>query len=513
MSDMSNEAMPGYFNTVLIRVSDEKALDYVEILERVAFMGPIATEEKETISQYLIELHFVEGDVIFEEDEPSDSLFFLYDGEVSMDKFRGEQTKLRASTKKQTAYLFGAWALGPSDPRDSTLTVTSRTAKMLCIDRESFNLLLGPEGSNKNDEGTATNGQRPGKKMRKQKLEESSSPDNKVRKKIQRRDLDKIGLMGVGSFTAVELVEHKKTGSTYALKAVVKGRVVKADMQATVMNEKNILMMTDSPFIVKLYECYNCVHSIFFLLEAALGGELHATYIRKRLHGSAVHAKFYIAGISYALDHCHTLKIIYRDLKPENLLISEAGHPKLFDMNLAKVVLNGKTYTTCGTPDFFAPEMISSIGHTIAVDWWSLGILCFEMMTGHTPFEAAYPLQIYHKVMKGIEQVRFKEYKEFPPERDGGVEHFIKALCQSMPEARLPMYGRGIMNLRDHQWYSGFDWKLMKTAELRAPYEPKVKSNKDVSNFGYPSKKDLPRQIEYKDDGSGWDKGFATCAT
>merc|ERR1712032_1417805 len=231
-------------------------------------------------------------------------------------------------------------------------------------------------------------------------------------------------------------------------------------------------------------------------MEAALGGELYATYNRKGFHGSEKHAKFYIAGTVFAFEHCHERRIIYRDLKPENLLINEQGQCKVTDMGLAKFVI-GKTYTTCGTPDYFAPELIASTGHTNAVDWWMLGILIFEMMTGHPPFESAYPMQTYSKVMKGIGKI------QFPAKCQGPVGDLIKALLRKEPSERLPMLTNGSQKLRQHKWYSGFDWEAMNNTKLDAPYKPIVKSKKDIQNFSA-RKEDMPRQIEYKDDGTGW---------
>merc|ERR1719327_1965474 len=138
-------------------------------------------------------------------------------------------------------------------------------------------------------------------------------------------------------------------------------------------------------------------------MEVALGGELYATYNVHSLWGSERHAKFYLAGVALAFEHLHERFVIYRDLKPENVLLNVAGRPKLTDMGLAKFAIE-KTYTTCGTPDYFAPEVISTTGHNRAVDWWALGILIFELMTGHPPFEANDPMQTYMKVMQGIEK-------------------------------------------------------------------------------------------------------------
>merc|ERR1719160_2048961 len=130
-----------------------------------------------------------------------------------------------------------------------------------------------------------------------------------------------------------------------------------------------------------------------------------------------------------AFEHCHDRRIIYRDLKPENLLLTEHGHIKLTDMGLAKFVV-GKTYTTCGTPDYFAPEVISSLGHTVSVDWWTLGILIFELMTGHPPFESSDPMGIYMKVMQGIDKIKF------PKACDGPIQDLVKNLLKQDPSER-----------------------------------------------------------------------------
>merc|ERR1712232_608208 len=263
-----------------------------------------------------------------------------------------------------------------------------------------------------------------------------------------------------------------------------------------------IQYMCDSDFVVRLYETFNGDQSLYFLLELALGGELYATYNKKGFHGSQKHAQFYIGGTTFAFEHLHSKKIIFRDLKPENLLLTDSGAVKLTDMGLAKVVV-GKTYTTCGTPDYFAPELIASTGHTHAVDWWTLGILTFELMTGHPPFESPAPMQIYSKVTKGINKV------SFPPKLKGPVEDLIKSLCKKEPSERLPMKKGGIENIKKHKWYGEFSWQGMKDLTMEPPYKPQVKNKKDIANFNA-RKEDMPPQVPYKDDKSGWDKDFAT---
>jgi len=484
------------FKKILMQASEKKLLDYAKYLDQVEGLACLFADEKKELAKAMVEMHFAKDEVILTQGEAGATFYVIYDGDVDIIKDGEKQTTLSASIARKEAKFFGEKALLNNDTRAATVKVKSETAKALALDRDSFNMLLGPL------EDIIKRGQQGESKAGGGAKAKSGNPNDGKREKVLRKDLQKIGLLGCGGFGAVELWEHKKTGDTYAMKGLSKGYIVKTGMQDSVMNEKNILMMTNSEFIIRLYETYNGSQTLYFLMEAALGGELYATYNRKGFHGSEKHAKFYCAGTVLAFNHMHERRIIYRDLKPENLLMNDNGHLKVTDMGLAKFVI-GKTYTTCGTPDYFAPELIASTGHTTAVDWWTLGILVFELMSGHPPFESAYPMQIYSKVMKGISKV------PFPPKCQGPVGDLIKALLKKEPSERLPMRPGGISNLKQHKWYVGFDWNEFEQMGMSAPYKPVVKSKKDIANFSA-RKEDMPRQIEYHDDGSGWDKEFAS---
>merc|ERR1712176_190511 len=148
------------------------------------------------------------------------------------------------------------------------------------------------------------------------------------------------------------------------------------------------------------------------------------------------------------------------------------------------------TYTTCGTPDYFAPEVIASKGHNLAVDWWTLGVLTYELLSGHPPFESTSPLQVYQKVNLGIEKAKFPKIVQGP------VETFIKSLCHADPSERMPMKKEGTENIKRHPWYRGFDWNAMMKFTLDPPYKPQVKNKKDKANFSA-RKEDIPPQVPY----------------
>jgi cGMP-dependent protein kinase len=480
------------FKDIITKAQKDTAGTYVAYLNKVKVLDPLKESEKKQLAEALTDFAFAKNDNIFEQGEAGALFYILIDGTVSVITDGKEVAKLTAT--KSEAQFFGEAALSSSEKRKATIQVTSDTATTLAVDKKSFDMLLGSldELTKRGKEGTS-------------EVKKKGAAGGKEGQRfglIFRKDLKRLGLLGCGGFGAVEMVEHTTGGDCYALKALSKGYVLKTGMQKSVISEKDVQLMCDSVFVVKLYETYNGEQSLYLLLELALGGELYATYNKKGLWGNEKCAKFYVAGTVFAFDHLHERKIIFRDLKPENLLLNEKGAVKLTDMGLAKVVV-GKTYTTCGTPDYFAPELIASKGHTEAVDWWCLGILNFELLGGHPPFESASPMQIYQKVTKGINKV------QFPKACKGAVETLIKGLCQSNPSERLPMKKGGTDNVKNHAWYNGFAWANMENLTADPPYKPPIKNKKDMANFSA-RKEDMPPQVPYKDPKTGWDKDFAT---
>ncbi|EER06501.1 protein kinase, putative [Perkinsus marinus ATCC 50983] len=190
--------------------------------------------------------------------------------------------------------------------------------------------------------------------------------------------------LGTGSFGRVRFVTHRDTGKHYALKILKKIAIVRLKQVDHINSEKAILKTIHHPMIVNLYGCFHDSRHIYLALEYVVGGEFF-THLRKVGRFENETARFYAAQIVSIFEYLHSKNIIYRDLKPENILLASDGYLKLTDFGFAKIV-EQRTYTLCGTPEYIAPEVLLNKGHGKAVDWWTLGILTYEMMVGYPPF-------------------------------------------------------------------------------------------------------------------------------
>lgn len=493
-----------HFKSILLKKGEQQIKEYEQMLKGVEVLNSLLEDEKCEVAKALVEMSYHKDENIIQQGKPGSTFYILYEGSVDIIKDGKVVNTLTADKKGNKTHIFGEKALLETQVREATVKVSSESAGVLALDKESFDILLGPLKDIIKSAAAAKSKPRKTCVRKLSRTPELMSPRrSEGRDQIRFADLKKIGLLGCGGFGAVELHEHAVTGEPYALKMVSKGYIVKSKMKNATNSEKKLQLMIHSKFIIRLYETYNRDGFLMFLLEPALGGELYATYNRKGFHGSAKLCKFYAAGVVFAFEHLHEKKIIFRDLKPENLLLTDTGHVKLTDLGLAKLVV-GKTYTTCGTPDYFAPEVIESAGHNRAVDWWTLGILIFELMTGNPPFEAPAPMKIFAKVKKGIKKVNF------PSSCHGESEDLVRNLLTHSPAERLPMRSGGTDNIKQHVWYKGFDWVAMGDLTMEPPYIPNVKSKTDIANFTA-TENDRPPQMPYKEEGDNWDADFATC--
>ncbi|CAH1992447.1 unnamed protein product [Acanthoscelides obtectus] len=316
-------------------------------------------------------------------------------------------------------------------------------------------------------------------------------------------DLDLVGTLGVGGFGRVELVRHKQRAELqFALKYIKKVDIVRMAQQEHVFNEKNLQMKCRSQFIVRLYRTYKDKKYIYFLMEACLGGELfNVLHKQKNKRFDEDSAKFICACVLEAFDYLHSRGIMYRDLKPENLVFARNGYIKLTDFSFAKEIVDRhKTYTFAGTPEYVAPEIVLNKGHDRAVDYWEYGIFVFEMLTGKTPFRSNDPnnYKTYTKILSGIESVQFPTYMGIRP------RNLIEKLCKTVPSERLGMQRGGVKDIKNHKWFSGWDWQTFKNCEIPSPFRSALINSNGITNFPkYPKDYDIP-----EDETSGWDEHF-----
>jgi len=471
-----------------------------DLIDKIPFFSPLLTDERMKMVSAMTELYFKEGEVIIKQHDEGDSFFLLYEGTVRVWKDGEAVNDLVADKARAECPHFGERALLENEPRNATVTVVSKSTVVFCIKRKVFDIVLGPlavimeKAAKEGDARVAEGGGH----------YQAAAAQGKSMKKIAKADLETVGLLGAGGFGAVSLQMHKTDKSVYALKAMSKGYICKLKMQSCVINEKAILMMTDSFFIIKLYACYNSTQSLYFLLEPCLGGELFATYNRQGLHGKADCACFYVGSVIEAFIHLHERHVIYRDLKPENCLLTQEGYCKLADMGLAKFVI-GQTYTTCGTPDYFAPEILLGTGHNTGLDWWTLGVFIYELLDGVPPFDSPDVLMTYQKIKSGTAAIRFN-----PKKMPTVAINLIKELLKTDSSQRLPCRPQGFKLLKDHPWFrdNGLNWEGLNSQKIKPPYEPGFDEKEKLKNFSC-REQDLPPQIPYTSSmDTGWDEGF-----
>ncbi|XP_059622326.1 cAMP-dependent protein kinase catalytic subunit 3 [Phlebotomus argentipes] len=306
-------------------------------------------------------------------------------------------------------------------------------------------------------------------------------------------DFQMIKTIGTGTFGRVCLCRDKTDNSYCAMKILAMCDVIRLKQVEHVKNEKNILAEIHHPFVVNLKWYTKDNTSLYMLFEYVCGGELF-TYLRNAGKFNNSTANFYACEIVMALEYLHSLSIVYRDLKPENLLLDRDGHLKITDFGFAKK-LKDRTWTLCGTPEYLAPEILQSKGHNKAVDWWALGVLIYEMLVGYPPFYDDNPLGIYEKILSGK--------VEWPRQMDAVAKDLVKKLLVLDRTKRMGNMKNGSDDVKRHRWFKHLDWTDVYNRKLKPPIVPQVRFDGDTSNFDeYPEadakKTRLPSSAERK---------------
>ncbi|XP_063457773.1 LOW QUALITY PROTEIN: cAMP-dependent protein kinase catalytic subunit PRKX [Pan paniscus] len=287
------------------------------------------------------------------------------------------------------------------------------------------------------------------------------------------QDFDTLATVGTGTFGRVHLVKEKTAKHFFALKVMSIPDVIRLKQEQHVHNEKSVLKEVSHPFLIRLFWTWHDERFLYMLMEYVPGGELFS-YLRNRGRFSSTSGLFYSAEIICAIEYLHSKEIVYRDLKPENILLDRDGHIKLTDFGFAKKLVD-RTWTLCGTPEYLAPEVIQSKGHGRAVDWWALGILIFEMLSGFPPFFDDNPFGIYQKILAGK--------IDFPRHLDFHVKDLIKKLLVVDRTRRLGNMKNGANDVKRHRWFRSVDWEAVPQRKLKPPIVPKIAGDGDTSNF------------------------------
>jgi len=475
------------FQTIMMRTAMVRQSEYTTFLKSVPTFVNLPEETLIKIADVMEETTYQNGDYIIRQGAMGDTFFIISKGRVKVTRKEGGSNEEKFIRNLHKGDFFGEKALSGEEVRTANIIADDATGvECLVIDRDSFaHLISNLEEIKKRYVDLPA---------RKQKIHEEF-------KNLKLSDLRIIATLGVGGFGRVELVmiaaDNKER--SFALKQMKKSQIVETRQQQHIMSEKEIMEESDSHFIVKLFKTFKDRKYLYMLMESCLGGELW-TILRDRGNFDDPTTRFYTSCVVEAFDYLHSRGIIYRDLKPENLLLDATGYVKLVDFGFAKKLQVGrKTWTFCGTPEYVAPEVILNKGHDISADYWSLGVLMFELLTGTPPFTGTDPMKTYNIILKGIDAI------EFPRNITARAKELIKKLCRDNSAERLGYQKGGIRDIQKHKWFDGFNWEGLRQRTLTPPILPSIRSQLDTSNFDeYPMDSDGPPP----DDVSGWDEHF-----
>eukprot|EP00029_Vermamoeba_vermiformis_P002869 TRINITY_DN13238_c0_g1_i1.p1 TRINITY_DN13238_c0_g1~~TRINITY_DN13238_c0_g1_i1.p1 ORF type:complete len:446 (-),score=139.44 TRINITY_DN13238_c0_g1_i1:132-1469(-) len=299
-------------------------------------------------------------------------------------------------------------------------------------------------------------------------LEEEKTAEDK--KNVSIADFDFLTVIGQGSFGKVVQARHKSTGNIYAMKILDKKNIVDRGEIEHTKAEKNILQKVRHPFIMNLHYAFQTPDKLYLVLDFINGGELFY-HLQNERKFSTERARFYAAEIVLGLEHLHKLGIIYRDLKPENLLLDADGHICITDFGLSKEGMqapNARTNTFCGTPEYLAPEVLLGENYNKGVDWWSLGTLVYEMLCGLPPF--------YDEDVQKMYNLKMTADLEIPEYVDDDAADLIRRLLKRDPTKRMQEPDE----IKRHPFFKGIDWDKLSQKLLTPPYKPPVKDKSSV---------------------------------
>lgn len=303
---------------------------------------------------------------------------------------------------------------------------------------------------------------------------------DQISKKMTATDFEPLRCLGKGTYGTVILVKHVATGRLYAQKQFRKASLtVRKQLVEQTKTERAILeSINRHPFVVKLYYAFQDHEKLYLILEYAQGGELFTRMLTERMFPEET-ASFYMAEMVLALEHLHqTVGVVYRDLKPENCLLDSEGHLLLTDFGLSKVAVDGdyRCRSMTGTLEYMAPEVIQQKHYDTAVDWWSLGILGFDLLTGSSPFSANNETKIKEKILKSK--------LILPYFLSADAKDLLTRLLRKEPKKRLGAnMPKDMQTIKSHRFFRKMDWEKLEKRELEPPIKPLITDPELAENF------------------------------
>jgi len=302
-------------------------------------------------------------------------------------------------------------------------------------------------------------------------------------------DFEVQGCIGRGGFGKVMLVAERRSGALFAMKCLNKRQILESGYMRQALVEKHILQGMRHPFVVRLHYVFQTHSQLFLVLTYAGGGDLAHRLRRVQDRGGAglkeSAVRFYAAEVVLALEHLHGEGVIFRDLKPENVLILMDGHVQLTDFGLSKRLedASDRAHAVVGTPSYMAPEVVRGQSYDQAVDWWTLGVMVFELLTGTTPFRGATVEDVFASITGAA--------PSYPDAVDVSLEAraLIEGLLVKEPTARLG--AAGATQIRSHPFFSGVDWEAVAAKKLRPPFTPREPHQVDREDTALSEAKDV----------------------
>lgn len=463
-----------HFSTKIRRNIDN---DKIEFLRRIPLLASLYNSEITLMSRALEKQEFVAGTTIFNQGDEGDKFYLIMEGSVI-----GHESAINKTNHIKTFELsknewFGELALKYNKPRSATVAAKEKLV-CLVVTRKDFNTLFGSLDS-----------------LMERQIEEyqrSQQSTKEYRLNLFKRNLNdfiKGPFVGRGKYGSVQFVKDPTNETVYALKQIkkqwVNARKIKQSKRRinALFNERNVMRefsnaQNVSPFLIKLRGTFKDDTNVYFLMSAATGGDFF-NILKTRGYVDEKTAQFYAACLIEGIEHLHSHDMIHRDMKPENIVLDHRGYGMITDFGFTKKLdksNNMKTYTLCGTPGYMAPEVILGQGYSFGSDWFSIGCVLYDMVTGAPPFPTrADQFTMIRTMMSN--KLHLPMYLSF------WIKDLMCQLLKMKSTKRLGVIKGGPERIKDHHWFADFDWKALRNGTLKAPIQPHLSHAMDPSNF------------------------------